>query len=269
MAASGRRIRPYKRWKSKVPGEPGVSVVIPAYNEEKRLPETMERLFGYIEDRQLSDLEIIIVDDGSTDNTREIISAAQQEYPILRLIENPHSGKSYTIRTGLLAARGPYAIHADADFSTPPEEFFKLLEPLESGYDVAIGVRHGRPGAPFYRKLISRGWRMLVALLVVRGFRDTQCGFKAYRTATARHILKHTRLYSSPEDSLRSARVTAAADVEMLFIAHILGYRVQQVTLGWHHAGDTKMNPYRDSLKAFFDLFIIRWNYLRGRYPRR
>lgn len=249
--------------------QPRVSIVIPAYNEEHRLPGTLERLFQFIDNRQIVAVEVIIVDDGSADGTRDIVLAAKRSHPFVRLVENPHSGKSFAIRTGLLAADGLYTIHADADFSSPPEEFFKLLDPLESGFDVAIGVRDGRPGAPGYRKLISTGWRILVALLVVRGFRDTQCGFKAYRTDVARHILDCALLYRSPEESLQKARVTAASDVELLFLAGKLGYLIQEVSLDWHHAGATKMNPFRDSVKAMVDLLKIRWNYARGRYQLR
>ncbi len=245
--------------------QPVLSIIVPAYNEEKRLPVTLERLSHFIRDCGLS-TELIVVDDGSKDNTREIVRTAMAQYHNLRLIENPHSGKAYTVRTGLLQARGLYALHADADLSTPPNEFLKLVHALESGNDVAIGSRSGRPGAPWYRLLMSATWRILVSLVVVRGFRDTQCGFKAYRTKVAQHILQHTLLYNTPAQSLTTASVAAASDVEMLYIGRKLGYKITEVQLEWLHHDESKIRPMQDSMNAFGELMRIRWFALTGAY---
>ncbi len=208
----------------------------------------------------------MVVDDGSRDRTRQIVRDAMADHPGLRLVENPHSGKAYPVRTGLMQARGQYALHADADLSTPPEEFTKLVDALRDGYDVAIGSRAGRPGAPWYRLLMSNTWRVLVSLVVVSGFRDTQCGFKAYRTPVAQRLLRHTLLYNSPAQSLTTASVSAAADVEMLYLARRFGYRVAEVPLAWMHAEESKIRPMQDSLKAFGELLRIRWFALKGAY---
>jgi glycosyltransferase involved in cell wall biosynthesis len=245
-----------------------LSIIVPAYNEEKRLPTTLERLAAFSAQYN-SPCELIIVDDGSKDNTRQVVRNAMTHYPNLRLIENPHSGKAYTVRTGLLQARGLYALHADADLSTPPEEFSKLVDALKAGYDVAIGSRDGRPGAPWYRLLMSNAWRILVGLVVVRGYKDTQCGFKAYRTRVAQQVLRYTLLYTTPTESLNTASVTAAADVEMLYIARKLGYRVSEVPLKWQHADESKIRPMQDSLNAFVELLRIRWFALSGEYKFR
>ncbi|HEY3343122.1 MAG TPA: dolichyl-phosphate beta-glucosyltransferase [Anaerolineae bacterium] len=245
--------------------QPVLSIIVPAYNEEKRLPTTLDRLTRYISQAG-EPCELIVVDDGSRDNTRQIVRDAMKHQPTLRLIENPHSGKAYTVRTGLLQARGMYVLHADADLSTPPEEFKKLVDSLKSGYDVAIGSRAGRPGAPWYRLLMSGTWRILVSLVVVRGFHDTQCGFKAYRTPVAHKLLMHTLLYNSPAQSLTTASVAAAADVEMLYLARRFGYKVAEVPLVWMHADESKIRPMQDSLKAFGELLRIRWYALRGAY---
>lgn len=245
--------------------QPVLSIIVPAYNEEKRLPATLDRLIRYIHQAG-EPCELVVVDDGSRDNTRQIVRDAMHKQPNLRLVENPHSGKAYTVRTGLMQARGQYALHADADLSTPPEEFTKLVDALKAGYDVAIGSRAGRPGAPWYRLLMSHTWRILVSLVVVRGFRDTQCGFKAYRTPVAQKLLKHTLLYNSPAQSLTTASVAAAADVEMLYLARKFGYRVAEVPLVWMHAEESKIRPMQDSLKAFGELLRIRWLALTGAY---
>jgi dolichyl-phosphate beta-glucosyltransferase len=245
---------------------PEFSIIIPAYNEERRLSSTLQQLYDFMASSGYESYEVIVVDDGSTDSTRAIVIDFQDQHRNLRLIENNHSGKSYTVRTGLLEANGEYSIHADADFSATPKEFTKLLDPLREGSDVAIGIRSGRPGAPVYRKMISIGWRLLVSIVAVRGFEDTQCGFKAFKTESARRILKYTRLYNTPEESLANARVTAASDVEMLFVARKLGFEINQVNLAWTHADDTKMNPIRDSLVAMADLFRIRFYDILGYY---
>ncbi|MCL4506363.1 MAG: glycosyltransferase family 2 protein [Chloroflexi bacterium] len=248
--------------------QPTLSIIVPAYNEEKRLPSTLDRLIRFISTSGI-DSELIIVDDGSKDSTRELVRAAMRQYSGLRLIENPHSGKAYTVRTGLMQARGKYALHADADLSTPPEEFLKLVNQLKSGYDVAIGSRAGRPGAPWYRLLMSAAWRVLVSVVVVSGFRDTQCGFKAYRTPVAQHILRHTLLYNTPAESLTTASVAAASDVEMLYIARKLGYKIAEVPLEWVHHDESKIRPMQDSLNAFVELLRIRWFAVSGAYKLR
>ncbi|HEY3290974.1 MAG TPA: dolichyl-phosphate beta-glucosyltransferase [Anaerolineae bacterium] len=247
---------------------PLLSIIVPAYNEEKRLPAALEQLDSFIRESGIC-CELIVVDDGSRDQTRELVRSAMQHYSYLRLIENSHSGKAYTVRTGLLHATGEFALHADADLSTPPEEFLKLINALNSGYDVAIGSRAGRPGAPWYRLLMSATWRTLVSIVVVRGFRDTQCGFKAYRTEVARQVLSHTLLYNSPSESLTTASVAAASDVEMLYIARKLGYRIAEVTLKWQHHDESKIRPMQDSLNAFRELLRIRWFALIGAYKWR
>lgn len=247
--------------------QPVLSIIVPAYNEEKRLPATLDRLARYI-NQAGEPCELIVVDDGSRDSTRQIVRDAMKRQPNLRLVENPHSGKAYTVRTGLMQARGQYALHADADLSTPPEEFTKLVDALKAGNDVAIGSRAGRPGAPWYRLLMSTTWRILVSLVVVWGFRDTQCGFKAYRTPVAKKLLQHTLLYNSPAQSLTTASVAAAADVEMLYLAQRMGYKVAEVPLVWMHADESKIRPMQDSLKAFGELLHIRWFALTGAYQR-
>lgn len=240
---------------------PFLSVVIPVYNEERRIEDTLVRVLQYL-DRQTYESEVIVVDDGSDDRTREIVA----EHHRLKLIRNPHSGKAYTVRTGVLAARGKYVFHADADLSTPIEDFDKFLPELEKGYEVVIGSRSGRMNAPWYRQVMSAVFPLMVRVLVIRGLRDTQCGFKAYRTDAAQCIYQQTRLYAQPAEGLAVPRVTAGSDVEILYIARRLGYRIREVAVQWTYAGDTKVSPVRDSLQAIIDLLRIRWNAIAGAY---
>ena len=244
---------------------PYLSVVIPVYNEERRIQDTLARVLRYL-DRQTYDSEVIVVDDGSADQTREIVQGFMTDQLRISLLHNPHSGKAYTVRTGILAARSKYVFHADADLSTPIEDFDKFLPQLESGYEVVIGSRSGRLNAPWYRQIMSTVFTLLVRALVIRGLRDTQCGFKAYRTDAAQCIYQQTRLYAQAAEGLAVSRVTAGSDVEMLYIARRLGYRIREVAVQWTYAGHTKVSPLRDSLQAVIDLLRIRWYALSGAY---
>lgn len=235
------------------------------YNEEKRIQGTLDAVLAWLHEQPLS-WELLMVNDGSTDRTAEIVETAMRNHPQITMINNPHSGKSYTLRTGILNARGEYVLHADADLSTPPDEFEKLLSPLHDGYDVAIGSRAGRTNAPWYRQLMSVGFPLLVRLLVVRGLHDTQCGFKAYRAQAAQDLFRRARLYAEPSESLKQPRVTAGSDVEILFLARQLGYKIKEVPVTWIYAGHTKVNPLQDSLLAVMDMLRIRWYGLTGVY---
>jgi dolichyl-phosphate beta-glucosyltransferase len=245
-----------------------ISIVVPAYNERRRILRTLRALIEYVKRQQIP-IEIIVVDDGSTDSTREIVRAEMEHADCLRLVENTHSGKSYTLRTGFLVAKGRYTVQVDADLSTPPEEFSKLISALDDGYDVAIGWRSGRPGSAWYRVAMSIVWRCLVRWLLNQGFHDTQCGFKAYRTTSLHAILKQTRLYSTPEASLRRPSVSAASDVEMLMIAGLLGLRITEIPVEWHQARDSKVSVLYDSWTGLRDLVKLVWYRVSGVYSAR
>jgi dolichyl-phosphate beta-glucosyltransferase len=244
-----------------------LSLIIPMYNEEKRIRSTLTQVLTWLTEQPLS-WEMILVDDGSRDSTVNIVEQVTITHQQIHLIRNPHSGKAYTIRTGILKARGHYVLHADADLSTPPREFSKLITALQEGYDLAIGSRSARRNAPWYRQVMSIGFPLLVRAVAVRGLHDTQCGFKAYRTEVARDLFTRARLYSSPSESLQRARVTAGSDVEILFLAQKLGYRVKEVPVVWTYAEHTKVNPIRDSVQAVLDIFRIRWYEFTGIYRR-
>jgi glycosyltransferase involved in cell wall biosynthesis len=247
---------------------PLVSVVIPAFNEERRLPQTLARVDAYLETQNYAS-EIVVVDDGSSDGTVRVVELFAREHPRVRLIQNDHRGKGYTVRTGMLAARGHIVLFSDADLSTPIEELEKLLPWFERGYDIVIGSREGlgaqRIKEPFYRHIMGRVFNLIVRLLTVRGIQDTQCGFKAFRDEVARDVFSRMQLYGANTKPIRGGMVTAF-DVEVLFIGAKSGYRLKEVPVEWRYGTETKVNPLKDSYRNFRDVVLVRWNDVRGRY---
>lgn len=213
--------------------------------------------------------EVIVVDDGSTDETAHVVSAFAQEHPPVRLVRNDHRGKGYTVRTGMLAARGHILLFSDADLSTPIEDLEKLMPWFERGYDVVIGSREGagaqRIKEPFYRHIMGRVFNFVVRLLTVKGIQDTQCGFKAFRDEVGRDVFSRVQLYGEDARQVQNGMVTAF-DVEVLFIAVKSGYRIKEVPVQWQYGTETKVNPLKDSWRNLKDVLAVRWNDLRGKY---
>jgi len=245
-----------------------LSVVIPAYNEERRLPKTLERITAYLQEQDYP-AEIIVVDDGSEDDTVSIVERFIADHPNMSLIKNDHRGKGYAVRTGMLRARGQYVLFSDADLSTPIEEVARLLPWFDEGYDVVIGSREGpgakRYGEPPYRHLMGRVFNLIVRLLAVRGIRDTQCGFKCFRRDVARDLFSRVRLYGPEAGTVADSMVTAF-DVEVLFLAQKIGYGIKEVPVEWHYFAESKVNPIKDSIRNFRDVCRVRLNDLRGVY---
>ena len=251
-------------WPIATEGEqPYLSVVIPTYNESRRLPENLPRVFAYLAAQPYS-AEVIIVDDGSEDNTASIVEGFQKEHPGLRLMRNPHRGKAYAVRSGVLAAKGRYIFQCDADLSMPIEELGKLLKALEEGYDLVIGWRARRYRLPWYRQVMSWVYHLVVQALAFRGIRDTQSGFKCYRGPVAHDVFRRTLLYSG-ETEIKGPAVTGF-DVEILFLAQKSGYRIKEVPVEWYYAERSTVNPIKDSLRNLNDVIRVRLNDLQGRY---
>jgi len=249
-------------------GKPYLSIVIPAYNEERRLPRNLKKVLAYC-DVQPFDYEVIVVDDGSVDGTASAVETIAGDHPHLRLIRNEHRGKGYTVRSGMLAARGQFVLFTDADLSTPIEETDRLLSWFDKGYDVVIGSREGigarRYDEPGYRHLMGRIFNYVVRLLAVRGIQDTQCGFKAFRQEAAQQVFRRLQLYGEDTGLAQGSMVTAF-DVEVLFLAQKLGYRIKEMPVEWRYSNESKVDPVRDSIRNFQDVVRVRWNDLRGRY---
>ncbi|MBC7233957.1 MAG: glycosyltransferase family 2 protein [Chloroflexi bacterium] len=250
--------------------QPYLSIVIPTWNEEKRLPQTLQKITSYLQSKGYP-AEILVVDDGSTDNTVGVAEEFAQKYPSVRLIRNDHRGKAYTVRTGMLAAQGQYILFTDADGATPIEEVDKLLPFLEQGYDVAIGSREGaeakRYNEPWYRHFMGRVFNWIVRLLALPGIQDTQCGFKAFQRTAARDLFGHMQLYGSQTGVVKGAMLTGF-DVEILFMARKWGYRIAEVPVHWYYGAESKVHPLKDSWRNLRDVLRVRWNDIQGRYER-
>ncbi len=236
--------------------DPYVSVAITAYNEAARLPPSLERTLPYLESRGYR-YEVVVNDDGSTDTTAEVVREFARRYPgQVRLVQSPvNEGKGAGIRRAVLASRGQYVLFSDADFSTPIEELPRLLAALDQGYDVAIGSRI-QPGGtdmrtfsqPFYRRLFGQVFHRLADPFIVRGIKDTQSGFKAFRGAVAQELFRDTHLTS------------IIFDVEVLYLAQRRGYRIVEVPVQWTNAGGSRMHvTLRHALRVFYDLLRIPW----------
>jgi dolichyl-phosphate beta-glucosyltransferase len=236
-----------------------LSVVVPAYNEEKRLPRTLERMRGFLDEAGL-DYEIIVVDDGSDDDTLEIARHEGTRGGAVRVLANGRNrGKGYSVRRGMLAANGRLVFYSDADLSTPIEEILRLLEFLEDGADIVIGSRGMAQSElevrqPWYRETMGRIFNWLVRTLVVPGFQDTQCGFKGFRRDCLPEIFRRQRIEKF------------AFDVEILHIARRLGYRVREIPIRWLDSPQSRVHVMGDSSQMFVDLLRIRWNAWLGTY---
>lgn len=247
---------------------PLLSVVIPAYNEEHRLPATIQRVLAYLRSQSFP-WELIVIDDGSQDRTAELAEAFATDEPAMRVIRNGHYGKGYAVRTGVLAARGEFVLFSDADLAVPMEEWEKLRRYLNQGYDVVIGSREGagaqRLGEPWHRHVMGRIFNLFVRLVAIGGIQDTQCGFKAFSRRAAHDLFNRMLLYGADASPVHGAAVTAF-DVEVLFLATKRGYRICEVPVIWSYGEETKVNPLRDSWRNLRDVLRVRWNDLRGRY---
>lgn len=244
-----------------------MTIVVPAYNEAARLPRTLAQIDTFIVNANLT-AELLVVDDGSSDDTCRIASQHESTAACYSVLSLPHRGKASAVRGGMLAATGQYVLFTDADLSTPIDYATKLVDALDQGADVAIGSREGigatRVGEPAYRHVMGRVFNAVVRILALPGIEDTQCGFKAFRRAAAQDIFARTILHAG-DDPVRGPRVTGF-DVEVLFIARQAGYTIAEVPVYWEHVAGSKVQPLPDSFRMFADVLRVRWNAVRGHY---
>jgi dolichyl-phosphate beta-glucosyltransferase len=237
---------------------PKYSIVIPAYNEGARLGASLEKVLSFVHSQQWQ-AEIVVVDDGSRDNTAEIIRSFAAKDPAVRLVENPgNRGKGYSVRNGMLNAQGEVLIFSDADLSSPIQESTKLLEALE-GADIAIGSRWLRTETqtqrqPLHRQIFGRIFNLLLRLTLGLQFKDTQCGFKAFKRPAAHAIFPLQKIERW------------GFDPEILFLARKLGFKVKEVPVLWGHSGGTRINPLVDGFRMFTEMLRVRWYSLAGKY---
>ncbi len=235
-----------------------LSVVIPAYNEEGRLPASLEALAAFLPTQPFSS-EVVVVDDGSEDDTAGVVERARAGFPVpLRLLRRPHLGKGGAVRAGMLAARGRWRFLCDADLSMPLEDLARFWPLTRAGAVVVIGSREA-PGArrfdePPHRHLMGRVFNRLVQLLALPGIQDSQCGFKLFRADAAERLFRCQRLNGF------------GFDVEVLYLARKFGYPLAEVGIRWYHKRNSRVHPLRDTVRMLRDLFRVRWNDRRGAY---
>ena len=239
---------------------PFLSIVIPAYNEEKRLPNTLEQLFQFLENQPFVS-EIIVVENGSNDQTFEIAQQFAEIRKNVHVLHSEQRGKGLAIHRGVDAAVGEYVFMCDADLSMPVDEISKFIPPQLENVDIAIASREA-PGSvrynePYYRHFTGRVFNTLIRLLVLPRLQDTQCGFKCIRAQVARDIFPYQTLTGW------------AFDVELLYIARHHGYQIVEIPIDWYFNADSKISVVRDSLRMFLDLLRIRRNARRGLYDRK
>lgn len=246
-----------------------LSLVLPAYNEEKRIEQSLEKLYRYFV-KQPYPYEVIVSDDGSTDSTKEIIKRHQDNWPELKLLKNKHRGKAPSLISGIKSARGKFVLFSDVDLSVSIEELGKMLAWVENqDYDIAIASREGqsavRVNEPYMRHLMGRVFNFIVQLLVLPGINDTQCGFKLFTKEAARDIFQVTKLYTDKDIEITGAKVSGF-DVEILFVARKLGYKIKEVPVTWIYKDNSKVHSIKDSYYNLVDVLKVRLNSIRGLY---
>jgi dolichyl-phosphate beta-glucosyltransferase len=233
-----------------------ISVVIPAYNEEKRIEPTLKKVIDYLK-KKFDKYEIIVVDDCSKDNTNKIVSKYKKEkVKILRNEKN--KGKGYSVKRGILESKYSLVLFSDSDLATPIEELENFMQYIKEN-DIIIASRNLKNSErkikqPLYRQAMGKIFPLLVNIIALKGFKDTQCGFKLFKTDAAKKIF------------LLQTFERFSFDIEILFIAKKLGYKIKELPVIWIDQKGSKVNPIKDSLKMLIDLFRIRYNNIKKKY---
>lgn len=238
---------------------PTYSIVIPAYNESARIGATLERVLAYVREQKW-EAEIIVVNDGSRDNTVEIVKRFAGQHAELRVLENPgNRGKGYSVRNGMRNAQGRILLFSDADMSSPIEEAAKLTAAIRQGAEVAIGSRWLRSELqtqrqPLYRQMFGRIFNLVLRMVLGLSYTDTQCGFKAFTRGAAQEIFARQRIERW------------GFDAELLFLAKKFGLKVAEVPVSWAHSSGSRMSYFRDGTRMVWEMLKVRWYSLTGKY---
>src|SRR5438270_4386652 len=241
--------------------QPQYSIIVPAYNERARIGGTLERIMEHVNGQKWN-AEVVVVDDGSRDDTTDVVSRYAAEHPQVRLIQNPgNQGKGYAVRNGMLNARGKILLFTDADLSSPIAEATRLFEAIEKGADVAIGSRWLDPSLQFQRQslkrqIMSRTYNLFIRAVLTFPYRDTQCGFKAFTRRAAEIIFPLQRIQRW------------GLDAEILYLAHHNRLKVAEVPVAWGHDERSKIHPWRDGFYMGLDTLKVRWYSLTGKYKK-
>jgi dolichyl-phosphate beta-glucosyltransferase len=235
------------------------SVILPAYNESARIAATLDRILAHAAQYRWN-VEVIVVNDGSSDDTAKIVREYAGKHPVLRLLENPgNRGKGYSVRSGMLHAKGEILLFSDADLSSPIEEADKLFAAIAEGADIAIGSRWVDRRLqirrqPMHRRLMGRMFNLALRIILGLQFKDTQCGFKAFTRRSAQVIFPLQKIERW------------GFDPELLYLARKFGFAVREVPVAWSHREGTRIHPLRDGIRMFGELLRIRWYAMKGSY---
>jgi len=245
-----------------------ISLVLPVYNEETNLQKgVLDKIGNYVQNKEYFK-EVIIVNDGSKDLSSKIIKNKYlPEYKKFHLIESRHMGKAAAIITGIQKVHSEYVMFSDIDLATPIEESEKLIDSIKEGFDIIIGSRKTRrKGAPILRKIMAFGAILIRDMLInLNGIKDTQCGFKLFKTTTARRIIKKLIVYSH-HDEVRGSSISAGFDMEFLFVAGKMGFKIKEVPVSWKHVETKHVNFFKDSYEALKDILKIKRLELNNKY---
>jgi dolichyl-phosphate beta-glucosyltransferase len=234
-----------------------LSIIIPAYNEEQRLPQSVPQIIDFVRQQEYS-VEVIIVDDGSMDKTVQVVKGFQEQAPFITLIQVKHGGKGHAVRAGMLKAHGEYLFLCDSDLSMPISEVNKFLQPALGSYDVAIASREiegaHRYDEPGYRHLMGRVFNLIVRILAVHGIQDTQAGFKCFRRPAAQRLFRLQTIKGW------------GFDVEILFIAQKHDMKIVEVPINWYYKNRSQVRPIHDTFNMFREVLKVRINSWNGQY---
>jgi dolichyl-phosphate beta-glucosyltransferase len=239
---------------------PFYSIVLPAFNESASIGATLEKIFAHAAEQGWR-TEVIVVNDGSSDDTGSIVKQFASKQTMLRVIENPgNRGKGYSVRNGMLHAHGDILLFSDADLSSPIAEASKLFEAIEQGSDVAIGSRWLKAELqakrqPLYRQLLGRIFNLVLRVVLGFNFKDTQCGFKAFTREAAQKLFSAQRIERW------------GFDAELLYLAEKYGLSVAEIPVAWSHRHGIRINPLLDGIRMLGETLVIRWNAFSGKYP--
>lgn len=236
---------------------PLLSIIIPAHNEENRLPRSLEQVFAFLADQSYQ-AEVLVIENGSRDRTLEIAQGFTSRFKNLRVIHEAGRGKGLAVRRGMLEAQGEYRFMCDADLSMPIEEVNKFLPPKLSGFDIAVGSREVagavRYNEPFYRHFGGRFINYMIRVLILPQLQDTQCGFKCFRAEVAEDLFGRQLLNGW------------SFDVEVLYLAERAGYKIAEIPVNWYYRTESKVSALPDAMRMISDIFQMRANMRRGLY---
>ena len=243
-----------------------LSVVIPAYKEAINIKSgALEEVWKFLSKQKYS-WEVLVVDDGSPDNTVKLAQSFSDRHKGFRVLKEIHRGKGGTVIAGMLAAKGEIVLFADMDQATPIDQVGKIFPKFSEGYDGVIGSRSGRKGASIVRKVMALGFAILRTIILGLPYKDTQCGFKAFNRSAAKKVFSKMKIFSE-NNQVKGAAVTAGFDLEMLYIARKLGLKIAEVDVYWEDRGErNEVNPIKDSWEGLRDLIKVRINSVKGVY---